>query len=56
MQGINKCSVVYDANHNVVICGEKNSIYLYRYRGGFPKDAFARGRSDGPSELSVNRD
>ncbi len=40
MQGINKCSVVYDANHNVVICGEKSEIYLYRYRGGCPSDAF----------------
>lgn len=41
MQAINKCSIVYDANHNVVICGERSRIYLYRLRGGCPDDAFA---------------
>ena len=41
IQGINKCSLVYDRNHNVVILGERSRIYLYRYRGGCPDDAFA---------------
>ena len=40
MQAINKCSLVYDPNHNVVICGERNRIFLYRYQGGCPADAF----------------
>ncbi len=53
MQGINKCSLVYDPNHNVVICGERNRIYLYRYRGGCPEDAFVS--SSPRNETSPNR-